>query len=69
MTSLGFLTRATRRVSLVEEELLTLSENLSLLLLYNGVPAAKSLAFYVVFCIDSVVQKENWRYQRSQQKP
>ena len=50
ITSLGFLTRTTRRVSLVEEELLTLPEYLSLLLIYNGVPVAKSLALCVVFC-------------------
>ena len=50
MTSLGLLTRITRRVSLVEDELLTLPEYVSLLLIYNGAPVAKSLAFCVVFC-------------------
>ena len=63
MTSLGFLTRVTRRVPLVEEELLTLPEHLSLPLIYTGFPehlslpliytgfpVAKSLAFCVVLC-------------------
>ena len=63
MTSLGFLTRVTRRVPLVEDELLILPahlslpliytgfpEHLSLPLIYTGFPVAKSLAFCVVLC-------------------
>jgi hypothetical protein len=50
MTLLGCLTRVTRRVPLVEEELLTLPEHLRLQLIYTGFPVAKSLAFCVVLC-------------------
>ena len=45
----GFVTRLTRRVSLVEQELLTLSEHLSLPPVFSGVRVIWSLVLYVCF--------------------
>ena len=45
----GFVTRLTRRVSLVEQELLTLSEHPSSPPVFGGVRATGSLALYVCF--------------------
>jgi hypothetical protein len=45
----GFVTRLTRRVSLVEHELLTLPEHLSSPLVISGVRVTRSLALYVCF--------------------
>ena len=44
----GFVTRVTQRVSLLEQELLTLPEHLSSLPLFSGVRVAQSLDFYVI---------------------
>jgi hypothetical protein len=49
----GFLTRLTRRVSLVEQELLTPPEHLSSHLAFSGVRVAQSSVFCVEFCIVS----------------
>ena len=46
----GFVTRVTRRVPLVEQELLTLPEHLISSPDFNGVYVAQSLAWCVVFC-------------------
>ena len=46
----GFVTRVTRRVSLVEQELLTLLEYLSSPPFFSEVHVARSLFFCVVFC-------------------
>ena len=43
------VTRLTRRVSLVEQELLTLPEHLSSLLVFSGVRVTRSLVLYVCF--------------------
>ena len=45
----GFVTRLTRRVSLVEQELLTLPEHLSSLPVFSGVRVTRSLVLYVCF--------------------
>jgi hypothetical protein len=45
----GFVTRLTRRVSLVEQELLTLSEHLSSPPVFSGVRVTRSLVLYVCF--------------------
>ena len=45
----GFLTRLTWRVSLVEQELLTLLEYLSSPLVFSGVRVSRSLVLYVCF--------------------
>jgi hypothetical protein len=45
----GLVTRLTRRVPLVEMELLTLSEHLSSPSVFSGVPVARSLVLYVCF--------------------
>jgi hypothetical protein len=46
---IGFVTRLTRRLSLVEQELLTLSENLSSPSVFSGVRVNRSLVLYVCF--------------------
>ena len=46
---IGFVARLTRRVSLVEQELLTLPEHLILTPVYSGVRVTRSLALYVCF--------------------
>ena len=48
----GFVTRLTRRVPLVEQELLTLPEHLSSPQIYSGVRVTRSLVLYVCF-VDS----------------
>ena len=45
----GFVTRLTRRVPLVEQELLTLPEHLSLPPVFTGVRVTRSLVLYVCF--------------------
>jgi branched-subunit amino acid transport protein len=45
----GFVTRLTRRVPLVEQELLTLPEHLSSLPVFSGVRVIRSLVLYVCF--------------------
>jgi hypothetical protein len=45
----GFLTRLTRRVPLVEQELLTLPEHLSSPLVFSGVRVTRSLVLCVCF--------------------
>ena len=45
-----FVTRVTQRVSLVDQELLTLPEHLSSTLVISGVCVARSLVSCVVFC-------------------
>jgi hypothetical protein len=45
----GFVTRLTRRVSFVEQELLTLSEHLSSPPGFSGVPVTRSAVLYVCF--------------------
>jgi hypothetical protein len=45
----GFVTRLTRRVSLVEQELLTLPEHMSSPLVFNGVRVTRSLVLCVCF--------------------
>ena len=45
----GFVTRLTRRVPLVEQELLTIPEHLSSLPLFSGVRVTRSLVLYVCF--------------------
>jgi len=45
----GFVTRLTRRVTLVEQELLTLPEHLSLSPVFNGVRVTRSLVLCVCF--------------------
>jgi hypothetical protein len=44
------ITRLTRRVPLVKQELLTLPENMSSPPVFSGVRVARSLVFCVVFC-------------------
>ena len=44
-----FVTRVIRRVPLVEQELLTLSEQLSSLPIFSGVPVTRSLVLCVFF--------------------
>jgi hypothetical protein len=47
----GFITRLTRRVSLVEQELLTLPEHMSSPPVFSGVRVTRSLVFYIyMFC-------------------
>jgi hypothetical protein len=46
----GFATRVTRRVPLVEHELLTLTEHLSLPPVFSGVRVTRSLVLCVMFC-------------------
>ena len=46
---IGFVTRLTRRVPLVELELLTLLEHLGSLPVYSGVRVTRSLVLYVCF--------------------
>jgi hypothetical protein len=45
----GFVTRLTRRVSLVEQELLTLPEHLSLPPVFSGIRVTRYLVLYVCF--------------------
>jgi hypothetical protein len=45
----GFVTRLTRRVSLVEQELLTLPEHMNSTLVFSGVRVTRSLALCVFF--------------------
>ena len=45
-----FVTRVTRQVPLLEQEFLTLSENLSSLLVFSGVRVAPSLVLCAMFC-------------------
>ena len=49
LTSHRFVTRLTRRVPLVEHELLTLQEHLSSPPVFNGHRVAQSLVLYVCF--------------------
>ena len=51
----GFVTRVTRRVSLVEQELPTIPDHLSLPQVFSGVDVARALVFCVVFCRSSFV--------------
>jgi len=44
-----FVTRVTQRVSLVEQELITLPEHLSSPLVFSGVCVTRSLVVYVCF--------------------
>ena len=46
----GFVARVTRRVSLMEQELLTLPVHLSWLPVFSGVRVTGSLVLYVMFC-------------------
>ena len=46
---IGFVTRLTRRVPLVEQELLTLQEHLSSFPVFSGVRVTRSLVLYVCF--------------------
>jgi branched-subunit amino acid transport protein len=46
---IGFVTRLTRCVPLVEQELLTLPEHLSSLPVFSGVRVTRSLVLYVCF--------------------
>ena len=46
----GFVTRVTRRVSLVEQKLLTLPEHMGSLLVFSGVRVTRSLDLCVMFC-------------------
>ena len=46
---IGFVTRLTRRVPLVEQELLTLPEHLSSPPVFSGVRVTRSLVLYVCF--------------------
>ena len=46
---IGFVTRLTRRVPLVEQELLTLPEHLSSFPVFSGVRVTRSLVLYVCF--------------------
>ena len=50
-----FVTRVTRRVALVEQELLTLSEHQSSPPIFNEVRVTRSLVFCVVLCISLFV--------------
>jgi hypothetical protein len=45
----GFVTRITRRVSLLEQEMLTLPEHLSPPPVFSGVRVTRSLVLYVCF--------------------
>jgi hypothetical protein len=45
----GFITRLTRRVSLVEQELLTLPEHLNSASVFTGVRVTRSLVLYICF--------------------
>jgi hypothetical protein len=47
----GFVTRLTRRVSLVEQERLTIQEHLNSPLVFSGVRVTRSLVLYVCFFI------------------
>ena len=47
---IGFVSRLTRRVPLVEQELPTLPEHLSSPPVFNGVCVIRSLVLYVMFC-------------------
>ena len=47
---IGFLTRVTRRVPPVEQELVSFPENLSSSLVFSWLHVAQSLVFCVVFC-------------------
>jgi hypothetical protein len=47
--SSGFVTRLTRRVSVVEQELFTLPEHLSSPPAFSGVRVTRSLVLYVCF--------------------
>ena len=51
----GFVTKVTQWVALVEQELLTLLENLSSPPVFSGVCVARSLVFRVVSCISLFV--------------
>ena len=46
----GFLTRVTRQISLVEQELPTLPEHLRSPPVFSGVRFARTFVFYVLFC-------------------
>ena len=46
----GFVTRVTRPVPLVEQELFILPQHMSSPLIYNGVRFTRSFIFYLVFC-------------------
>ena len=47
----GFVTRLTRRVPLVEQELLTLSEHLSSPPVFSGVRVARSLVLFYMYVL------------------
>jgi hypothetical protein len=47
----GFVTRLTRRVSLVKQELLTLPEHMSSPPVFSGVRVTRSLVLYVCFLV------------------
>jgi hypothetical protein len=49
MSYTGFVTRSTRRVPIVEQELLTFSEHLSSPPVVSGVRVARSLVLYLCF--------------------
>jgi hypothetical protein len=55
MTYPRFVTRVTRRVPLVEQELLNLSGNLSSPPVFSGIRVVRSLVFCEVFCISLFV--------------
>ena len=55
MTYHGFVTRLIQPEPLVEQELLTLSEYMSLLPVFSGVRVTQSLALCVMFCRSFVV--------------
>ena len=46
----GFITRVIRRVSLIEQELLSLPEHVCSTSVFSGVHVARSLVFWVVLC-------------------
>jgi hypothetical protein len=49
-TRTGFVTKVTLRVSHVEQEVITLPEHLIFLPNFDGIRAARSLVFCVIFC-------------------
>jgi hypothetical protein len=53
----GFVTRSTQRAPLVEQELPTLLEHMSLHPVFGGIPVTRSLVLYVCFvCFDNDVR-------------
>jgi hypothetical protein len=51
----GFVIRVTRRIPLVEQELLILLEHLSYPKVFSGVRVARSLVLCVVFCRSMII--------------